>query len=165
MARRTNQVLIIPAEDDIGNRDAGKLFKITEMSAKDAEDWGGRALLALTNAGAEIPDGFETGGMSAIASLGVQALSGLKYDDVKPLWDQMFSCVQIIPDPKNPQVVRDLVDDDIEEVATRLYLRKEIVGLHVNFSRLASLSASLRAQAKEADQFAGGEITRTFPGH
>lgn len=164
MARRTKQVPII-ADEDGENRDRGKVFLLTEMSARDAEDWGGRALLALTNAGTEIPDGFEIGGMSAVAALGVQALSGLRYEDVKPLWDQMFECVRIIPDPRQPQIVRDLVDDDIEEVSTRLFLRKEIVGLHVNFSKLASLSASLQAQAAEVDSLGAGVITRTSRGH
>ena len=163
MARRTKQVPII-ADEGSGNRDRGKVFHLQEMSARDAEDWGTRALLALTSAGAEVPDDFQGASMSALATMGVQALSNLKYQDVKPLWDQMFECVRIIPDPRQPQIIRDLVDDDIEEVSTRLFLRKEIVELHVNFSRLASLSASLSGQA-EADQFAGGVITRTYPAH
>lgn len=156
MARRTVQVRI--ADD---NRDKGKVFLLTEMDAERAEDWGMRALLALTAAGAEIPDDFEGAGMAGIAAMGVQALQGLRYDDVKPLWSEMMECVQIIPDPARSEVVRGLVADDIEEISTRLRLRKEIVELHVNFSRLASLSKSASAETNHF--LGGGVITRTSP--
>jgi len=155
VARRTAQVRIT---DD--NRDSGKVFLLTEMDAEQAEDWGIRALLALTAAGAEIPDDFEGAGMAGIAAMGVQALQGLKYEDVKPLWAQMMECVQIIPDPRNPAVVRALVADDIEEISTRLRLRKEIVELHVNFSRAESLLKSARS---EMAPLGAGVITRTSP--
>ncbi|WP_342111641.1 hypothetical protein [Methylobacterium sp. SI9] len=158
MARRTKRITV--PSDDPNNRDAGKTFLLTEMDAEQAEDWGIRALLALTAAGAEIPDDFEGAGMAGIAAMGVQALQGLKYDDVKPLWQQMFECVQICPDPRNLQLARALVPDDIEEISTRLMLRKEIVELHVNFSRLASLSKS---ELSETAPLAAGVITRTSP--
>ncbi|MCG3102246.1 hypothetical protein MAQ58_22875, partial [Enterobacter sp. DRP3] len=109
----------------------------------------------------EIPDDFEGAGMAGIAAMGVQALQGLRYDDVKPLWFEMMECVQIIPDPVRSEVVRGLVADDIEEISTRLHLRKEIVELHVNFSRLASLSKS--ASAETSPFLGGGVITRTSP--
>lgn len=155
MARRTAQVRIT---DD--NRDGGKLFLLTEMSADQAEEWGMRALLALTAAGAEIPDDFEGAGMAGVAAMGVQALQGLKYEDVKPLWAEMMECVQIIPDPSRAQFARALVSDDIEEISTRLRLRKEIVELHVNFSRAESLLKSARS---ETQPLGAGVITRTSP--
>lgn len=159
MARRTKHVTI--PSDDPENRDAGKTFLLTEMDAEQAEEWGLRALLALTAAGAEVPDDFEGGGMAAVAAMGVQALQGLKFDEVKPLWQQMFECIQICPDSRNIQVARSLVPDDIEEVDTRLRLRKEIVELHVNFSRIARLSKS---QTQSTAPLATGVITRTSPG-
>lgn len=159
MARRTKYLTLSDVDDD--NRDKGKTFLLTELSAEDAEDWGLRALLALSSAGAEVPDDFEDAGMAGLAAMGVDALRGLKYEVVQPLWRQMFTCVQICPNAQNKSVVRGLVPDDIEEISTRLLLRKEIVELHVNFSRLASLSKSALGSAKAS--LAAGGPTPTGP--
>jgi hypothetical protein len=77
-----------------------------------------------------IPDNIAQAGLAGIAALGVNALSKLSFDAAKPLLDEMFDCVQIQPSPK---VVRALVDDDIEDVSTRLVLRREIFKLHIDF--------------------------------
>lgn len=159
MARRDVRVTI--PSDDPKNRDAGKTFLLTEMSATRAEDWAMRALLALTTSGAELPDDVQGAGMAGLAVMGVQALQGLKYDEVKPLMDEMFACVQICPDRQNPNVVRPLVEDDIEEVSTRLRLRKEILDLHVGFSLPGAPSMS--AQSATPGALADGVITRTSP--
>ena len=63
----------------------------------------------------------------------------------EPLMDEMFRCIQIQPDPRKPEVVRPLIDngtegDDIEEVATRLRLRSEVINLHTGFSMSDALS-------------------------
>jgi len=159
VARRTARITI--TTDDTENRDRNKVFLLTEMPAEQAEEWGMRALLALTAAGAEVPDDFEGGGMAAVAAMGVQALQGLRFEDVKPLWAEMFECVQIVPSPER-DFARKLVADDIEEIDTRLRLRKEIVELHVNFSRLEKISKSARPQTDQP--LAAGVITRTSPG-
>lgn len=159
MARREKRVTI--PSDDPNNRDEGKTFLLREMPATQAEDWAMRALLALTAAGAEIPDDLEGAGMAGLAVMGVQALTGLKHADVKPLMDEMFTCVQICPDRQNPNVARPLVEDDIEEVSTRLVLRKAILELHVGFSLPGGPSKSI----SETLGPAGGvtKITRTSP--
>ena len=46
----------------------------------------------------------------------------------------MMTCVAFLPDPARPQVIRQLVETDIEEIATRLRLRDEVIALHVGFS-------------------------------
>ena len=158
MARRTTRITI--TSDDTENRDRNKVFLLTEMPAEQAEEWGMRALLALTAAGAEVPDDFQGGGMAAVAAMGVQALQGLRFEDVKPLWAEMFECVQIVPEPSR-EFTRKLVADDIEEISTRLRLRKEIVELHVNFSRLESLSRLVQPETAQA--LGVGVITRTSP--
>ncbi|AWB21240.1 hypothetical protein DA075_10210 [Methylobacterium currus] len=159
MARREKRVTI--PSDDPENRDGGKTYFLKEMPATQAEDWAMRALLALTAAGAEIPDDLEGAGMAGLAVMGVQALTGLKHADVKPLMDEMFTCVQACPDRGNPNVVRPLVEDDIEEVQTRLLLRKEILQLHVGFSLPGAPSKSTSGMPGAA----GGvsRITRTSP--
>lgn len=168
MARREERVTIqaLPGVDADGNpkpavpgRDEGKMFFLREMSASHVEDWCLRALLALTKAGAELPDGIESAGAAGIAAMGVQALAGLRYEDAKSLMDEMFECVQFCPDPRNPNVVRPLVEDDIEEVKTRLFLRNRIVELHVGFSR-PGVQSNL---GQETPFPVDGVITRTSP--
>jgi hypothetical protein len=122
-------------------RDKDKVFVITEMSASQAESWAIRALLALMNEGTQLPEGFDQMGMAGMAEVGVRALSNLRWETAKPLLDEMFACVKIMPDPKKPKVVRDLEENDIEEVVTRFKLRKEVFNLHAGFFKLASPSA------------------------
>lgn len=141
MARRTET---LPVTAD--GRDQGKLFHLTEMPAAQAEDWAIRAFLALARSGVEVPEDVEAAGFAGIATMGLRAFGGMTYADAKPLMDEMLaSCVQIVPDPGKPLVMRGLVDDDTEEVATRLWLRAEVLKLHVDFSKVAALLSSKAA--------------------
>jgi hypothetical protein len=137
MARKTLQYTV---QDE--GRDKGKVFLITEMSASHAESWAARAILALMAGGVELPEGFERFGMAGIAELGIKALSRLKWEDAQPLLDEMWACVQILPNPAKPNIIRALIEEDIEEVATRVKLRAEIWKLHVGFSQAAAKSNS-----------------------
>lgn len=137
MARKTATVTIRTE-----GRDKGKVFVLTELSAYEAEDWAGRALFSLMNAGVKIPDNIAEGGLAGVAALGMTALTKLPYESAKPLLDKMMTCVQIQPSPSDPRVVRALIADDIEEVATLLTLRKQVLGLHMDFSMAAAQSTS-----------------------
>jgi hypothetical protein len=128
MARKQLDI-VISAE----GRDKGKMFQITEMPASKAEKWAIRTMLALGKSGVDIPDDLAAQGMAGIASLGIRALTSLNYDDAEPLLAEMFDCVKCVPDPTRPEVTRALVEDDIEEVTTRLSLRKDILSLHIDF--------------------------------
>lgn len=134
MARKTATVTI-SAE----GRDKGKVFVLTELSAYEAEDWAGRALFALMNAGVEIPDNIAEAGLAGVAAMGLKAIAKLPFDSAKPLLDKMMGCIQIQP---SPTVTRALIPDDIEEVATLLQLRKQVLGLHMDFSMAAAPSTS-----------------------
>lgn len=148
MARKTLTVTIPPPEEGASNRDAGKVFLLTEMPASDGERWGFRALLALARAGIEIPEDIANAGMAGVHAVGGLRLNGsLHPEDVEPLLEDMMACVQRIPDPKHPEVIRALVEDDIEEVATRLRLRGEVMQLHLGFS-IAGVLSTLGASAK-----------------
>ena len=114
---------------DIG-RDKGKQFLITEMSASQAENWAIKAILAVGNAGIEIPDNLASQGMAGLMAVGYMNLLKIPFEAAKPLLDEMMSCVQIIP---SANVKRPLIEDDIEEVQTRLKLRKAIWDLHMDF--------------------------------
>ncbi len=132
---------------DSQGRDNGKTFLLREMPASQAEKWAMRAFLGLAKSGVEIPENISEAGMAGIATLGFRALSGITFDLLEPLLDEMFECVSVIPDPSRPQVVRALIEDDIEEVGTRLRLRKEVFALHVDFSQAAALLKQATAAA------------------
>lgn len=124
------------------NRDFGKVFVLTELPASRAEAWAARAILALMASGVDLPENFERLGMAGMAELGIRALSGLKWEVAKPLLDEMFECIQIMPDPNKPHVVRPLIEQDIEEISTRGKLRMEVWKLHTGFLKAVAKSRS-----------------------
>lgn len=121
-------------------RDKGKVFLITELDASRAEEWGTRALFIMVNSGVDIPDELLSSGLAGLAAIGIKSLTKVPYDLAKPLFDEMMGCVQMLPDPRDRTVARPLIEDDIEEVATRLQLRKAILDLHMDFFRAAAPS-------------------------
>jgi len=141
MARNVKTLTITAA-----GRDRGKVFVLTEMSAMAAEKWAARAVLALARSGVDVPANLDDMGMMGVAILGVRAFAGAEYEDVAPLLDEMMLCVTYKPDPTQP-LTRALIDDDVEEIATLLELRREVMELHVNFSDVAGWWKSRRAAA------------------
>lgn len=132
MARKVINYTVESTEDD--NRDKGKVFQITEMSAAQAERWAFRALQAMERAGVNVPTAISMG-WQGIAAAGLSAFAALPFSEAEVLLNEMMECVRIKPDPRNPSVVRDMLDDDIEEVDTRFKLRMEIFKLHSGFLR------------------------------
>jgi hypothetical protein len=133
-------------------RDKGRRYKITEMGARQSEEWAGRAIFTLMNCGVDIPDDMLSKGLAGLAAIGIKALSKVPFDAAKPLFDEMMACVEFMPDPKNASVVRPLIDDDTEEVSTRLKLRKAVLDLHLDFFIAAGQSVS---QADTVGQIPG----------
>lgn len=140
MARKTK---IVKIESE--GRDKGKVFMLTEMPASRAEKWAMRAFLALAHAGVEVPEEMQGLGMSALAIIGLRALSRVSFAEAEPLMDEMMECVQAVPDPSKPAIIRGLYEDDLEEVASRAYLKSEVFELHTNFSVAAVISGSWAA--------------------
>lgn len=139
MARKQHTVVI-----DVEGRDKGKMFILNEMPATQAEKWAARALLAMAKSGLDVPDDIANSGLAGVAALGIKALGGMSFEDAEPLLDEMFSMVSFVPDPAQPIIKRGyggvgpMVEDDIEEISTRLRLRKELFFLHTNFSMPAA---------------------------
>ena len=122
---RKTKIVTIEAE----NRDKGKTFLLTEMSAAQAEKWAARAFLALAKSGAELPAGAADAGLAGVATAGLAALSGLDWDLAEPLLDEMFRCIQIQPDPiKNPRFTRALTEEDTEY---SIFAVKHVFDAHV----------------------------------
>ena len=136
--------ITIAAEGD----DKGKVFKITRMPAMQAAKWGARAFLALARGGVEIPEDIAETGLPGIAILGFKLFGSMRWEDAEPLLDELFACVQAVPDPKRPLVVTQIVESSIEEPATIAFLHKEAFALHVDFSKLVAASTSALAASK-----------------
>jgi hypothetical protein len=149
VARKT-KLVTITAE----GRDKGKTFHITEMDADRGERWAIRSLLALSRGGIEVPPGMFDQGWVGLANMlpyllviGLNSLHGAKWDEVEPLIDEMMDCVKFQPPGTNgnPQLLQDLfkgTNCQIEEIATRLHLRREVLQLHMGFSMADALSTS-----------------------
>lgn len=146
MTRKTAYVTI-----DAEGRDKGKVFKLTEMPSAQSEKWAMRAFLAMAKGGVEVPDDIAESGLAGIAALGLKTIGLVPWQELEPLMDEMFACVQAVPDPHAPNTVTPLFAESIEEPATRLFLRKKIFGIHVDFSKLAALSTSASAASLPAD--------------
>jgi len=131
------------------NRDFGKTFHIREMSASQAEKWAVRMLMIATKSGADIGNA-EGLGMAGIAMLGAEAVMKANFGEIEPLLDEMMACVSIKPDRNNPNVVRGLIEDDIEEIKTRFELRREVLKLHMGFSQQDSGSTQTGSPPQEA---------------
>lgn len=137
--RKTTEV---PTKDQppLPGRDAGKTFLITEMDAWDAEAWGQKAYGCMVRAGLKPPQPGILTGMAAVAVYGVSAFLSAPWADIEPLLKEMFDkCVRI----KEPEIVREVTRDDIEEVQTLLRLREEAVKLHTDFSIAANVLAAV----------------------
>lgn len=114
-------------------RDRGKVFKITEMAAIPGHKWATRAIFALMNAGVEIPEDIADAGFATLATLGIKALGKVNIEVAEPLLQELMSCVEIIPDPAKPEIVRRCIDEDFEEISTLFILQKEVLALHLDF--------------------------------
>lgn len=132
-------------------RDAGKVFRITEMPADQAERWAVKAFLAAAKGGVTLPEAAAESGFAGIAQMGFSMLANMPTELAFELLDEMMACVQYQPNPAKPEVVRGLIADDIEEVMTRLQLRKAVFDLHVDFSPAAAPSTSASPSAASAD--------------
>ena len=144
--RKTKNVVIPPdatgTPDDQKNRDAGKVYIITEMPASQAERWAFRAFQALARSGVDLPENTSGAGMAGLAHIGLQALSTIPYNEANDLMDEMFSCVKIMRNKETPLIGYDLMEEDVEEVRTRVILRTEVFELHTGFS-MAGVRQSL----------------------
>lgn len=122
--------LVIP--EDGANRDGGKKYIITEVSAGQAEEWGLRALMALGTSGFIVPQEMADAGLMGAVLIGYQAFMGAREDAVLPLWREMLpACVKY---QASEDVLHPYREADIEEVSTRVKLRQKILELHTGFT-------------------------------
>ena len=141
---RESVVVRIPEFPGTRNRDIGKIFRLTEWPAAKAENWAFRMMLAANKGAGELPLSLAGIGMEGIAIIGINTFlrGNIIPETLIPLLDELLECVQYARDKSKPEIVGPLTaEDDIEEVATRMWLRGEVLTLHLNFSVSAALSA------------------------
>lgn len=135
------EIVTVPAS--WGARDAGKMFRITEMPALRAEKWAWRLFLAVKGTSGQVPDSLAPLGMVAVGLRGINAFlaSDVEWEKLEPLLDEMLTCVGLVRDPTTKDPVNDgplasaiMPETDIFEVKTLGWLRSEVVRIHTNFS-------------------------------
>lgn len=129
MARKTLTYKVIDE-----NRDKNKVFVLTEMAPRDGHKWATRALFAVMNGGVDIDDDVLNGGFAGLAQVGIKALGNVRPEVGGPLLDELLTCVQVMPDPSKPGLLRADWESDVEEAATIFKLQFEVLRLHTGFS-------------------------------
>lgn len=141
MARRTAAVVI---ERD--GRDRGGVFVLQEMAAIPATDWFIRAMQILARSGADVPADIFAQGAAGFVTMGIGAVvTGLgkaPWFEVKPLLDELLTCVQSYQPPGGTVALTNwnIIAGQIEEPATVLQLHEEVISLHLGFSLAAKIS-------------------------
>jgi hypothetical protein len=100
-------------------------------------------------------------GVEGIAAwVAVHGVGGIDWIVAKPLLDEMMDCVTIQPDP-NRALTRPLIEDDIEEITTRLAIREAWFDTHLGFSVRARYFNWTTEPLEETNQ--SGPNIATFP--
>jgi hypothetical protein len=130
----TRKTIILKIEDTKhpSNRDIGKVFVITEMAAVQATEWADRLLLIISRTGMDLP-AAKNRGMAGLVEIGFRMLPMTTYPEMQPILSELLKCVKIRPNKDNPDIERDLIMSDIEEIPTVYRLRQEAFMVHAGF--------------------------------
>lgn len=129
------------------------------MSSWEGERWAFRALLALSRGGFELPPGIFESGMAGLAAIvpylvviGFRALHAARWEELEILLDEMMGCVKYKPPQADlmPQDLRNDATSQIEEIRTRVELRKEVLMLHVSPFDLAAFQTLASGDSQES---------------
>ena len=112
------------------------------MTASHLEKWSARALIAVFGSQSDIPDELaeaaRTSNTAAMAQMGLKCLSGLSWEKIEPLYDELLGQIDRVPDPAKPEAVIKLNthngDAHVASAGTLWRLRVEVVALCLNFS-------------------------------
>lgn len=110
-------------------RDKNKTYKITEMPCTQVDRWIMRAVFGLGEVGIDLPPDLLTMGAAPIMYAIASQINKLPSKLGIELSDELMQCVEIVED----RLTRGLVENDIEDVATRFQLKKEVLKLIFGF--------------------------------
>lgn len=141
----------------INDRGNELTFRIREMPATQLEGWLFRVGTALASTGfaqsEDIADGIDT--TKYIANLlmkdGLRFLGNLDYEKVvKPLVDDLYSCVEQKVGEAYLAVTADNIDSKVEDIRSLFAIQKAVITLHLGFFGLGGASASAKSPSPEA---------------
>lgn len=140
MARRTATIVIEGTRSqESGQRDCGKTFIVTELSAREGELWSSRLLKLVVESGVALPEGIdEQSGSAGVAQLtaaqiiGIAPLLVLLQDP--ELDAATWKSITYLHAPGHPpQAIADGDQCQIEEISTITRLRVEMLKMHTGF--------------------------------
>ena len=141
----------------INDRGNELTFRIREMPATQLEGWLFRVGTALASTGfaktEDIADGIDT--TKYIANIlvkdGLRFLGNLDYEKVvKPLVDDLYSCVEQKVGEAYLAVTADNIDSKVEDIRSLFAIQKAVITLHLGFFGLGGASASAKSPSPEA---------------
>ena len=102
------------------------------MSADAAEWWAIRVTQGIVGSNPDADFDIFSGSLPRLANFAFVGLAKIPADQLKPLMDEMKSCVSVLlPDGKTS---RALLAGDVEDIMTWLELRKEVFEVLTGFS-------------------------------
>lgn len=147
-------------------KDTGKVFEVSQMPVSRLEKWSARALIALFGGDIplEIKDMSSVSNSAALAAGVLNSLGALDWGKIEPLYDELLSCISVVPDPARPNVTVPLntsnMDAHISEIGTIIKLRGEVLAVNLDFFDGEN---GLFSRLKQAAARATSEITATLP--
>lgn len=123
-------------EDD--NRDNGKEFIITEMSAWDADELAQDLFRSMGESGfSGIPADVIAMGCAGLATLGLNVISAASPEVARKLRDRLMSTVQIVITHEGSRQVRTVKPVDFEEVSTIRQVMDKVFKVNFDFLTIA----------------------------
>lgn len=120
------------------NRDKGKEFIITEMSAWDADELAQDVFRAMGDSGfSAIPPDVIAMGCAGLATVGLSVLSAASPDVSRHLRDRLLQTVQIVISHEGGRQVRQVKPIDFEEVSTIRTLMDQVFKVNFDFLTIA----------------------------
>lgn len=133
MARREVPYIV---QDD--NRDKGKEFIITEMSAWSADEMAQDIFRSMGDADfSSIPADVISMGCAGLATVGLSVLSASSPEVSRQLRDRLMDTVQIVITHEGKSQVRPAKPIDFEEVTTIRALMDQVFKLNFDFLTIA----------------------------
>lgn len=132
-------------------------FRIREMPATKLEGWLFRVGTALVSTGfaktEDVADGIDT--TKYIANLlikdGLRFLGNLDYEKtVKPLIEDLYSCVEQKVGEAYLAVTADNIDSKVEDIRSLFAIQKAVITLHLGFFGIGGVSDSAKSPSPEA---------------
>lgn len=126
------------------NRDFGKAFIITEMSAVQGEELAEEVFRIMSRYNFySIPPEVMTMGTAGLATVGLAAIANADRDEARAISQRLLSTVKIRIEHEGKSLERALdAETDIEEVSTLRFLKDEVFRLNFDFLTTAAESTT-----------------------